>query len=174
MKGLRAHHLAIIAGSLVCLAAMWLPVFDDWVPAYARMGEAAWAWLLVPFMLLPSSQRGVFAATRWVLIGAGGLLSLGVLLSALVYPVLVVLLPVTGAILMIGWFTRGAKSFVLLLSIGTLLVCAGTGSGSQYGLWTLAGGALTMLVGVSLWIRHDRAMRFEPEVVELPRAVVAS
>jgi hypothetical protein len=170
------YRWLVIAGGLICLASMFLPLLgsrghdDAFVPMHDEVGQIAWLWLLVPASALPRTARGVL----WINVGIRILLVLAGLTGVLALAVLggyaIVLAPAPLAIVLVGALGRGVVRLTILIAIATLITCALMyDDEAGVGLAVLALGGGVLLIGAMLWSR--RPFQGEP-IAELPRAVV--
>ena len=167
------YRWLVVAGGLICLASMWLPLFgsgeDAFVPMNDEYGWLSWLWLLIPACALPRTERGV----RWMNVGMRVLLILAGSAGAIALVVLggyaVVLVPAPLVVVLVGVLGRGVARLIILIAITTLLACAFMyGDDAGLGLAVLAVGSAVLMIGAILWSR--RPFQGEP-MAPLPRAV---
>lgn len=180
----QSHRWLIVAGGLICFAAMWLPLFgqpghhtDDFVPMQDEYGYASWLWLLVPALVLPGTDAGtrlVNMSVRLVLVVAGSIGALAlVVIAASLDSIALYFLPAPLAVLMIGAVGRGVARLTLLIAVGTLVTCALLFNAfARYGLLVLALGGVVLLIGAALWSRRLRIIQRAPVAAPLPHAIV--
>lgn len=170
------YRWLVIAGGLICLASMWLPLFgsrghgDAFVPMNDEYGQISWLWLLIPACALPRTERGV----RWMNVGMRSLLVLAGSAGSIALVVLggymLFLLPAPLAVVLVGALGRGVARLIILIAITTLIACAFLyDQDAGLGLAVLALGSAILLIGAILWSR--RPFQGEP-MGPLPRAVV--
>ncbi len=169
------YRWLVVAGGLICLGSMWLPLFGSReyavVPINDEYGKLCWLWLLLPACALPNTERGVRwmnGGVRTLLIVAGFAGAIALLTLAGAYAL--VALPVPLAVVLAGALGRGVARLTTLIAITTLAACAFLHDDhARVGLAVLAVGGAVVLIGAILWSRRP----FQGEPAALPRAVIA-
>ncbi|MBA3452050.1 MAG: hypothetical protein H0T42_03005 [Deltaproteobacteria bacterium] len=168
------YRWLVIAGGMICLASMWLPMFGRgegaFVPMKDEYGQVAWLWLLIPGCAVQRTERGM----RWLNMGMRLLLVLAGLAGAIALVILggyaIGVVPAPLAVVLIGAFGRGVARLIILIATTTLIACALMfDEYAAVGLAVLAFGSAVLLIGAVLWSR--RPFQGEP-LAPLPRAVV--
>lgn len=162
----QSHHWLIVAGGLICFAAMWLPLFDapfqrgSFVPMNDEYGYVCWLWLVIPW--LGFAGRCATVVTRVVLVAGGTVGAFVIVGLAVAFDFLPALafLPVPLAVLMSGVVGRSAGWLSLLIGAATLVACAFLSSDTpRWGLDVLALGGLVLVIGGAFQTRRDRIGR---------------
>jgi len=173
----------IVAGGVLCLAAMWMPLFNDafhggaFIPARDEYGVASWLWLLVPVAALPHTEAGRRVAnglTRAVIV-LGGLVGIVALLifAAWISPISLLFVPAPLAVVVLGAVGRGGARLSASIAIATLVACMLLcDAHARYGLAVLALGAVVLLIGAARWGHRLRLARRAGAVAPVPRAIV--
>ncbi len=162
----------IVVGGLVCFAAMWLPLFDDFVPMRDEYGLAFALCLLVPAFALPRTANGVRvmrAVARLLLIASGLVGSVGLVIIGQRGAIALMFLPAPLAVLVIGWIGPRLARLTIMIALVTLFACLAFVEDAGVGLPVLAIGAVALLIGALLW---GRKPFYDPTVSKtLPHAV---
>lgn len=175
VKGLRAHHIVIALGSLVCFSAMWMPLEAGWIPmtaAFWPVRIASAIYFAVAFMMVDQRRRIVFKVTR-VLVVVAAMFSVFMCLGGLRinlqdWPS--IFLPIAIPLVMLALCGRNERWFVATVAIITTTGASWIGGLQMaYGVAVFYVGALAMLVGAIMWTRQLNA---RPRV-EIPEARVA-